>query len=320
MDLDLYEKYNYVQRQSVEIILNSKNGTNLNNLDGHKIFLLEQEIASRKDERMLLHLKKAFIPFSFYTLSSSQRNNKLDIKETHSNGTDTNTYSITIPDGNYNITELLAKIKTLLEAGSAYNHTYTITYDTQTAKVTFIELEPQGSNIKAELLFASGNNANDSCRRLLGFDAVDVEFTSSVSVSSQNIVDMADGLDSIHIKSNLVGTNIRSTDAEGGELLLVPVDLEPFSILYYAEGALPFKHLLNQDNIKRIEIKMTDVNDNIIDFNNIPYTLILQVDFVFNPSTTLNVDNKELDENNSLRKMVETNEKLAREIIKKNKK
>lgn len=320
MDLELYQKYNYTKREPVEIILNSKNGTNLNNLDGHKMYILEQEISSRKDERLLLYLKKAFIPFSFYTLSSSQRNNKLDIKETHSNGTDTNTFSITIPDGNYNINELLAKIKTLLEAGSTYNHTYTITYNTQTAKVSFIELEPQGSNIKAELLFASGVNANDSCRRLLGFDAVDVEFTASVSVSSQNIVDMADGLDSIHIKSNLVGTNIRSTIAEGGELLLVPVNLEPFNILYYDEGALPFKHLLSQDNIKRIEIKMTDVNDNVIDFNQIPYTLILQVEFVFNPADSVNIDNRQLEKQNSLKEMVEKNEKLAREIIKKNNK
>ena len=79
MNLDLYEKYKYIPRQPIEIILNSKNGTDLNNLDGHKIYLLEQEISSRKDERLLLYLKKAFLPFSFYTLSSSQKNNILDI-------------------------------------------------------------------------------------------------------------------------------------------------------------------------------------------------------------------------------------------------
>lgn len=289
---------NYIQRLPIEIVLNSKQGTNVDILDGHKFYELESEVVARKDENILFYLKKAFIPFSFYTLSSSQRNNKLDIKETHSNGVDTNTYSITIPDGNYNINELLSKIKTLLEAGSAYNHTYTITYNTQTSKVTFIELEPQGSNIKAELLFGTGTNANSSCRRLLGFNAVDVEFTASASVSSQNIVDMADGLDSIHIKSNLVGDNIRSTN-DSGELLLVPVNLSPFSIIYF-DDINPFKHKITQSAIKRIEMRLSDANGNVIDFNNIPYTLICQVEFVFNPNQTLTFENRNLDNREAL--------------------
>jgi len=318
MDLELYEKYNYSKREPVEIILNSKNGTNLNNLDGHKIYILEQEISSRKDERLLIYLKKAFLPFSFYTLSSSQKNNKLDIKETQTDGS-TNTYTITIPDGNYNITNLLTEIKTLLELGSTFNFKYTISFNSSTAKVSF--LITSGTNpTNSTLLFSSGTNANFSVSNILGFTSTDISFTTVSTATSQKIVDMADGLDSIHIKSNLVGTNIRSTDAEGGELLIVPVSLEAYSIIYYEEGALPFKHLISQDNIKRIEIKMTDDKDNIIDFNNISYTLIIQVEFVFNPADSINVDNRELEKKNSLKEMVDRNEKLARDIIKKNKK
>lgn len=287
----------YTPRQPIEIILNSDTGTIISSLDGHKFYELETEISARKGELILLYLKKAFIPFSFYCLSASQKNNKLDIRETHSNGGDTNTYSITIPDGNYNITQLLSQIKTLLEAGSAYNHTYTITYNRNTAKVSFLELEPQGSNIKAELLFASGANASNSCRRLLGFDAVDVEFTASVSASSQNIVDMADGLDSLHISSNLVGDNIRSTN-DTGELLIVPVNLEPFSILYF-DDIIPFKHKLSQSSIKRIEIKMADANGNVIDFNNIPYTLILVAEFIENPLDVFNASTRTIENANT---------------------
>ena len=318
MDLKLYEKYDYVPRQPIEVVLNSKNGTELNNLDGHKLYLLEQEISSRKDERILLYLKKAFIPFSFYTLSSSQKNNILDIKETQVDGTN-NTYSITIPDGNYSINQLNSKIKTLLETNTTVDFTYTISYDTATGKVSFLILS--GTNpATSTLLFSSGTNVNFSVRNILGFNSTDVVFTPSISTTSQKVVDMADGLDSIHIRSNLVGDNIRSTNAEGGELLLIPVELSPFSVLYYAEGALPFKHLINQNNIKRIEIKMTDANDNIIDFNQIPYTLILQVEFIFNPSSSINVNNRQLEEQNSLKNMVKKNEELAREIIKKNNK
>jgi len=64
------KKENYTPRLPIEIILNSKNGTSINNQDGNKFYNLISEIVARKDELIIIHLKKAFIPFSFYMLSS----------------------------------------------------------------------------------------------------------------------------------------------------------------------------------------------------------------------------------------------------------
>ena len=283
---------NYIQRLPVEIILNSNDGQIFNNLDGHKIFSLSAEINARSDEILLLFLKKAFIPFSFYTLSSSQKNNKLDIKETQSGGA-TNIYSITIPDGNYNINELNSKIKTLLEATSTFSYKYSISFDTTTGKVRFLLLSG-ASALKSEILFQSGTNSALSCRRLLGFKELDIEFDLSNTADSQNVVDMADGLDSIRIGSNLVGDNIKTSNGETGELLIVPVNFSPFSILYF-DALEPFKHKLSTRTIREIEIKMTDLNDNIIDFNSIPYTLILEVEFQHNPLGTITNQNNGID-------------------------
>lgn len=283
---------NYIKRFPVEIILNSNDGQIFNNLDGHKIFNLSAEINARSDEILLLFLKKAFIPFSFYLLSSSQKNNKLDIRETQSDGT-TNIYAITIPDANYNITQLISKIKTLLEATSTFSYKYSISFDKTTGKVRFLLLSGS-SALKAELLFQSGTNSAVSCRRLLGFKELDIEFTLSVEADSQNVVDMADGLDSIRIGSNLVGDNIKTSNGETGELLILPVNFSPFSILYF-DAIDPFHHKLATRSIKEIEIKMTDSNDNVIDFNNIPYTLILEVEFQHNPLGTITNQNSGID-------------------------
>lgn len=283
---------NYIQRLPVEIILNSNDGQIFNNLDGHKTFSLSAEINAKSDEILLLFLKKAFIPFSFYTLSSSQKNNKLDIKETQTDGT-TNIYSITIPDGNYNINELNSQIKTLLEATSTFSYKYSVSFDKSTGKVKFLLLS--GTNaLKSQLLFQSGTNSALSCRRLLGFKELDLEFNLSTTAVSQNVVDMADGLDSIRIGSNLVGDNIKTSNGETGELLIVPVNFSPFSILYF-DALEPFKHKLSTRTIKEIEIKMTDLRDNIIDFNSIPYTLILEVEFQHNPSGTITNQNNGID-------------------------
>ena len=309
---------NYIPRLPVEIVLNSKFGTEITSgIDGHKFYELESEIVARKDENIIIHLKKAFIPFSFYTLGSNQNNNKLDITETQTGGT-TNTYVITIPDGNYNITELLSTITTLLEDETQFNYKYSITFNSITGKVSFFIT--RGTNaLNSTLLFSSGSNVSNSCNRLLGFNNTNITFTTSSSATSQKVIDMADGLDGLHIKSNLVGQNTSGTvgDTGSSELLVIPIDLQPYNILYYDEGSEPFKHKISQNSIKRVEIKITNSRDKVVDFNGLPYTFILLAQFVFNPSSTLNVMNKSIDSKEALLARISTNEDLAEKILKK---
>jgi len=289
-------EYKYVPRQPIEIILNSKRGTKIGDLDGFKFFELEKEVVARKNERILLYLKKAFIPFSFYCLSSSQNNNKLDVKEIQSDATE-NSYTITLSDGNYSITELLSDLSSAMESASTFDYTYTFTYDDATNKVTMRINE--GTNIgTCNLLFSSGTNKDSSCASILGFTKdADIQFNQSSGGVSTNVCDMADGLDSLHCKSNLVGDNIQSTTGaiNGGELLIIPVNLLPNSILYFDDGGWPFKHQLVMSSFKRIEIKFTDNNDNTVDFNEVPYTLIMIAEFIQDTSEVFDAQHKAIE-------------------------
>ena len=262
----------------IEIVLDSPLGITQNNIDGHKIFKLNNSILARRDEKILFYLKKAFIPFSFYCISDSQNNNKLDIIETQSDNT-TNTYSITVEDGNSDIYSLLLEIKTLLESNSTFNFKYDITYNSSNNKIS-IKLLSGDNCTKSTLLFNSGINKNKSINNVLGFlNNSDKDILVNNTISSDNQVDLADGLDSIHIKSNLCGTNIRSIDDESNELLIIPIDKSPYSIIYF-DDPKPFKHLLSINVITEIEIILQDSNKNIINMNNIPYTLILECEFI----------------------------------------
>jgi len=313
------KRENYTPRLPLEIILSSKNGTTISNLDGHKFYNLSNEIVARKDENIILHLKKAFLPFSFYMLSSARKNNKLDITEKKTDSS-TNSYTITIPDGNYNITELLSQIKSLMDSASTFSFVYDITFSNITGKVSFIILS--GTNpLNTTINFSTGSNTNLNCNNIIGFTNTDITFTTSSSATSDKIVDMASGLDGLHIKSNIVGENIITTaegnDSGAGELLVVPITLEPYSILYYTELGNPFKHKLAQSSIRQIEIKIVDSNENIIDFNGLPYTFILEVEFVFNPASTLTYMNKNIDSEVALKNRLLMNNELADKIIKK---
>lgn len=289
------DKRQYIPRQPIEIVLHSQKGTTLGDLDGYKFFELEKEISARKGQNLLLYLKKGFIPFSFYCISSSQKNNLLDVRETQNDDT-TRTYTITIPSGNYNINDLLDKMKTLLESGTTFSYVYNLSYTTATSKCDF--LITSGTNVsKTEFLFSSGTNTNLNLKRVLGFTA-DAEFTTSSSATSTNVVDLADGLDSLRIQSNLVGDNIQRTTgstAGAGELLIVPVDLSPNSIIFFDDGLNPFKHQLPMNSFKRITIRFSDNNDNVVDFNNIPYTLILIVEFIQDYTEDTSVERRKLE-------------------------
>ena len=151
----------------VEIVLDSPLGITQNNIDGHKIYKLTNSILARRDEKILFYLKKAFIPFSFYCISDSQNNNILDITETQTDNT-TNTYSITVEDGNSDIYSLLLEIKTLLESNSTFNFKYDITYNSSNNKIS-IKLLSGDNCVKSTLLFNSGNNKNKSIYNVLGF-------------------------------------------------------------------------------------------------------------------------------------------------------
>ena len=277
----------------VEIVLDSPLGITQNNIDGHKIFKLNNSILARRDEKILFYLKKAFIPFSFYCISDSQNNNKLDITETQTDGT-VNTYSITVEDGNSDIYSLLLEIKTLLESNSTFNFKYDITYNSSNNKIS-IKLLSGNSATKSTLLFNSGNNN---------------------TISSDNQVDLADGLDSIHIKSNLCGTNIRSIDDESNELLIIPIDKSPYSIIYF-DDLKPFKHLLNINVITNIEIILQDSNKNVINMNNIPYTLILECEFIKDIREDILEIAEEFNYNNNLKKLNNLKNTLSKNTLSK---
>jgi len=291
----------YIIRQPIEILLSSKNGVNVGNLDGHKIYQLDKEITARKDEAILLYLKKCFVPFSFYCLADNQNNNKLDVRENSNTGA-TNSYTITIDNGNYAINDLLVDIKSKMVSNSNFNFNYSFVYVPATNKVSFI-LTGGHANDSVSLLFNTGTNKNKSICRLIGFDdTADITLPHNTTVKSTNVVDMADGLDSIHIKSDLIGENIRSTENSltGGELLIIPVDLAPNSILYFNEFT-PFKHRISLKSFKSIELNLTDNKDNTIDFNNVPYTFILLVEFIKDESSNITRDTRNLREENRIR-------------------
>ena len=77
-----------------------------------------------------VQLKEVCLPWTIYNISAAKNNHKMTINEAI-----TGDFSVTMPDGWYEVSALCTDLKTLLDAGATDN-TYTVTYDSNTMKIT----------------------------------------------------------------------------------------------------------------------------------------------------------------------------------------
>lgn len=117
--------------------------------------------------------------FTYMEFKVDANNNVIDFSEDVLG--DVTTLAATIPEGNYTASELEAEIKSQLEATSANNIDYTVSYNSSTMKFTI-----QGASLTGlDILWASGANNTNSASSLLGFDAADDK--GALTYTSDNV-------------------------------------------------------------------------------------------------------------------------------------
>jgi len=286
-------KNNY--RNPILLQLNSENSIVTGEFDGQKTWLLENPITIDRNEYMLIHLRSAIIPYSFYVLSEKNENNKLDILETDIYG-GTNLLNLTIPDGNYVATTLADTLEDLINANSSFNSTWDFFYNQDTNHFE-IKCKAGLDLASATFQFGSGTNANKSIRIFLGFTKTDISVNVANTIESNKNVDMTGGeSDGVHIQTNLGATNILVDNGKlNTEIGIIPINTNPFNLIYYEATTAPFKLAIPTRELKQIEIKLTDRINRVLDFNDISYTLFLEIDFMYYEEDTFRrKDNEEI--------------------------
>ena len=262
------------QRQPILLQLNSTNGVK-GETDGVNTWNLETSITTLQNEMMVVHLRRAIIPFSFFTLSTTLKNNMFYLQET--DGGSTNLITITVPDGNYNINSLSDYLYDNIIADTTFSSVYNFVHE---PNQNFLKISlASGSATSGTFLFGSKEN---TIRRFLGFTADDIVLAYSGTITSNRVIDMTGGIDGVHVRTNL-GTSNCLTDSgrPNEELVIIPINVEPFHLIYYQEESFPFKSVIPSKTLKSFEISLTDRFNNPFDFNDIPFTLFLEIDFQF---------------------------------------
>ena len=216
------------------------------------IDLLEPITINSATEEIHQILLSGELPYSFYNISSQVNNNIIRFT---ANG---EPLPFTFPNKNYDVNEL---VKVMNDG----NFPFTVSYDRFTMKLTF----SNNTNF-TNILNLSTSTAN----KVLGFaeNASDITVLANQSTTSTGVVDLAT-IHSIFVKSNSSSNMVFSTrQGFSSTIQKVSVDVNSGGIIYLNQNDAR-QHTVLNSNIEFIELKLTDQNDRLIDFNAINYEL-----------------------------------------------
>ncbi len=216
------------------------------------IDLLEPITINSATEEIHQILLSGELPYSFYNISSQVNNNIIRFT---ANG---EPLPFTFPNKNYDVNEL---VKVMNDG----NFPFTVSYDRFTMKLTFSNT----TNFTNIL-----NLSNSTANKVLGFaeNASDITVLSNQSTTSTGVVDLAT-VHSIFVKSNSSSNMVFSTrQGFSSTIQKISVDVNSGGIIYLNQNDAR-QHTVLNSNIEFIELKLTDQNNNLLDFNDINYEL-----------------------------------------------
>jgi hypothetical protein len=250
--------------------------TSANNNNNAGTLNLFENITAEDDEILTAQLVSATIPNSFYNLSTNNTNNKFFFKED-----DVGAFiEITIPDGSYDIDEISAKLKTLIEAASPNTLTYTFTYDEINNSLNIKNSNPVAINTII-------NFASNTCRRFLGFKEGEQIISTADGITSNRAVDITDTRNSIYIRLPNLSNNkiIESDDGRySNAISQIPITLSR-NLYFQYEPPTPFQMELSQKQINSIDINITYANElEPVNFENADWECNIIISFFKDPS------------------------------------
>jgi len=241
--------------ESIQIYLNSRYATEIigDNIANSVYYLPVIEIPD--GHHIYLSLQNATIPYSFYSISTFDNTFSWGLV-----GHTVNT--VTIPVGNYNITQIVSLLKSLMGGG------YTITYSSITSKITITHNPSHEFTIYAATFnhiigFSKTTNTTSVGHSIVGRDCVNVN-----------------QIRALNIEINFPTYNVNIAQAYNQNILAtIPVYVAPYSIITY-QNPNNFRTNLYVNKLDQIQIRILDNENRLVDMNGINYQMTLQLDCV----------------------------------------
>jgi hypothetical protein len=241
--------------------------------------VFEDTLTTRDDEGVLVSLLSATIPYSFYNIRAGV-NDALSFVEATLDGGASHTHAVALEPGNYTATTLrtaLADKATAVCAASGISTVIAIDYDRTQQKLKF---STATADRRVTLLFQSVAN---TMHTELGFPGTsDPEFTSSSTLTSQNVVDINGSIHAVHIWTDLPTLAVYdSLSGKASDILAkVTLNTNPGGIIFHEPRDTKHESLLRSSAIKSVKVKLTDERDRALALNGLHFQVGLLFRFV----------------------------------------
>lgn len=239
--------------------IRSKDATQLKaGYNSHFRFILEDPIKINQGEQINITMSSGEFPYSFYNVSTDVKNTGIMV--------DSGGLEFNFGNGNYSIYELRDTINTANTAGT---FPFSATFDIKTMKLTLTNTDSSSHTI---------NWGQSTSAKMMGFDDNpdnDDVVGAGNSTTSDFVVNMC-SVHSLMVRSNLATGNVQSTTHSNSTILQkVSIDQNGFSMIYLNQDDYRTTNVTQQPQIDQIELKITDQNNNLIQFNNVNFELSL---------------------------------------------
>lgn len=212
------------------------------------IWHLQETISCPKNHVFLISIIDAQIPYSYYQINENNRFYYF------------NNAPFSVPLGNYNILELIQKLKS--------NHpAITFTYLETTNKLT----------LSSTTSFRIENNLSyEAFLPMLGFK---LDIYEGTTLTSDSVVDLS-GYNNIFIfSSNLSPYNVDSYESRGSNVLAkIPVTSSSNGIIFYTTTGV--KQVINTVSISDIRLQLLDNLYFPLDLNGVPFTITISLEIL----------------------------------------
>ena len=248
-------------------------------------YILTENIEIPPNQRALVSLNSATIPYSFYNIRENI-NDKL-IYKVDAGGQSTSTQELEIPAGNYSVYSLAELISADINSHQSVGnleYTYTMEYDTDKNKFLYGATNDLVEATPVVISFFFLNNER-GCNIEMGFNANDsIVITNTDDKSlrySKNVVDINGSIHGVYIRSNLVSQG--TLDSQNGTLSNIlarlPLSVQSGGILFSEQS--DHRSLVDIRTINTITIRLTDERNRILDLNGLHFQICISIDFVY---------------------------------------
>jgi hypothetical protein len=217
-----------------------------------------QNIIDNRNDEYGIFLREISYCVGYFNISDKLRNNRVR----YYNGTGPDPNDIFLPSGLYTVQQYFDMIKLFITNADNDASKITFGYHDNDGKISIQVTPPYTFTILKHNM------------RLLGFKSA--KTITGYAISDNPVNFMPNKMLYIHLKQ-LKNNNIYFNGNRSDILANVPVTSDAFGSMVHHKFDLPYINELDNTTITSLDLSITDKNNNLIDFHNMPVYYVLEV-------------------------------------------